>query len=64
MMVLARKVRLFRIVDDVLGVVHTHAVTGLLGGILTGVFTLRDLAASFPTFRPSNGLVQGGGGQV
>ncbi|RLM92662.1 ammonium transporter 3 member 1-like [Panicum miliaceum] len=25
-------------VDDTLGILHTHAVSGLLGGVLTGVF--------------------------
>ncbi|WP_028962870.1 ammonium transporter [Sulfobacillus thermosulfidooxidans] len=30
--------KLFRKVDDTLGVFHTHAVAGALGGILTGVF--------------------------
>ncbi|GAQ81292.1 ammonium transporter 2 [Klebsormidium nitens] len=64
MMVLARKVPLLKHIDDTLGVVHTHCVTGILGGFLTGVFTTRDLAASFPTYLPSNGLIQGGIGQV
>ncbi|EQD80806.1 ammonium transporter, partial [mine drainage metagenome] len=29
---------IFKRVDDALGVVHTHGVAGLTGGILTGVF--------------------------
>ena len=32
------RTKLFRKVDDTLGVFHTHAVAGALGGILTGVF--------------------------
>jgi Amt family ammonium transporter len=31
------RTRLFRKVDDTLGVVHTHGVAGLLGGLLVGV---------------------------
>ncbi|GAB0107038.1 ammonium transporter [Nocardia sp. JMUB6875] len=32
------RTRLFRKVDDTLGVVHTHGVAGLAGGLLVGVF--------------------------
>ncbi len=32
------RTRLFQKVDDTLGVFHTHAVAGALGGVLTGVF--------------------------
>jgi len=32
------KTRVFRRVDDTLGVFHTHGVAGALGGLLTGVF--------------------------
>jgi Amt family ammonium transporter len=32
------RTRLFQKVDDTLGVVHTHGVAGLLGGLLVGVF--------------------------
>lgn len=32
------RTKLFQKVDDTLGVFHTHAVAGALGGILTGVF--------------------------
>ncbi|MFJ4657152.1 ammonium transporter [Nocardia sp. NPDC088792] len=32
------RTRLFKKVDDTLGVVHTHGVAGLLGGLLVGVF--------------------------
>ncbi|KAK9129357.1 hypothetical protein Sjap_009844 [Stephania japonica] len=38
MMVLHKKSAFFQTVDDPLGVFHTHAVAGLLGGILSGVF--------------------------
>ena len=32
------RARLFKKVDDTLGVVHTHGVAGLAGGLLVGVF--------------------------
>ncbi|ESW28203.1 hypothetical protein PHAVU_003G267400 [Phaseolus vulgaris] len=38
MMVLHKKSAFFQSVDDTLGVFHTHAVAGLLGGVLSGVF--------------------------
>jgi len=38
MMVLHKKSSFFQRVDDTLGVFHTHAVAGILGGILSGVF--------------------------
>ncbi|MGH9299985.1 MAG: ammonium transporter, partial [Acidimicrobiales bacterium] len=34
----ASKMAVFRRVDDALGVVHTHGVAGLMGGLLVGVF--------------------------
>ncbi|KAL6138912.1 hypothetical protein ACLB2K_064191 [Fragaria x ananassa] len=38
MMVLHKKSSLLQKVDDTLGAFHTHAVAGLLGGLLTGLF--------------------------
>lgn len=38
MMVLHKKSAFFQSVDDTLGVFHTHAVAGILGGLLSGVF--------------------------
>lgn len=38
MMVLHKKIRLLKQVDDTMAVFHTHAVAGSLGGILTGFF--------------------------
>jgi Amt family ammonium transporter len=64
MMILARKVSFLKKIDDTLGVVHTHAVAGFLGGVFAGVFCMRKLAAEFATYLPSNGLIQGGIGQV
>ncbi|KAF5738101.1 ammonium transporter 3 member 1-like [Tripterygium wilfordii] len=37
MMVVHRRAALFQSVDDTLGVFHTHAVAGVLGGILSGL---------------------------
>lgn len=37
MMVLHRRSAFFQSVDDTLGVFHTHAVAGFLGGLLSGV---------------------------
>ncbi|KAM0937157.1 putative ammonium transporter, blood group Rhesus C/E/D polypeptide, ammonium/urea transporter [Dioscorea sansibarensis] len=38
MMVLHKKIKFLKHIDDTLAVFHTHAVAGMLGGILTGVF--------------------------
>ncbi|KAG8647776.1 ammonium transporter 2 [Manihot esculenta] len=43
MMVLHKKSTLLQKVDDTLGVFHTHAVAGLLGGLLTGLLAEPDL---------------------
>jgi Amt family ammonium transporter len=32
------KLRIFRKVDDAMGVIHTHGVAGLMGGLLVGLF--------------------------
>ncbi len=37
------RTRLFRKVDDALGVVHTHGVAGLCGGLLVGLFADPDV---------------------
>lgn len=43
MMVLHRRSAFFQCVDDTLGVFHTHAVAGILGGVLSGVFAKPNL---------------------
>ncbi|KAL5063625.1 hypothetical protein RYX36_025362 [Vicia faba] len=43
MMVLHKRSSFFQSVDDTLGVFHTHAVAGILGGILSGVFAKPNL---------------------
>ncbi|XP_071708948.1 ammonium transporter 2 member 5-like [Rutidosis leptorrhynchoides] len=39
MMVVHKKFDIFQKVDDTMGVLHTHAIAGILGGVLTGVFS-------------------------
>ncbi|KAF4364704.1 hypothetical protein G4B88_028627, partial [Cannabis sativa] len=59
MMVLHKKSVIFQSVDDTLGVFHTHAVAGLLGGLLSGVFAQTNLLemmyGSSVRFAVSNG---------
>ncbi|KAJ0040472.1 hypothetical protein Pint_28591 [Pistacia integerrima] len=43
MMVLHRRSAFFQSVDDTLGVFHTHAVAGVLGGVLSGVLAKPNL---------------------
>lgn len=53
MMILGKK-KLFNIVDDTLGVFHTHAVAGSMGGVLAAFFaqpTLNNLFLSIPEER-------------
>ncbi|KAF0889895.1 hypothetical protein E2562_033864 [Oryza meyeriana var. granulata] len=54
-------------VDDTLGILHTHAVSGVLGGVLTGVFAHPTLCNMFLPVTGSRGLIYGvsaGGVQV
>lgn len=64
MMILDKRWKLFSNIDDTLGVFHTHAVTGLLGGILTGLFAEPQLCALFLPVTKSRGGVYGGSGGV
>ncbi|GLJ30982.1 hypothetical protein SUGI_0618630 [Cryptomeria japonica] len=47
MMVLQKRVWFLQRVDDTMGVFHTHAVAGLLGGILSGLFAHPRLCQIF-----------------
>lgn len=49
MMVLYKRLALFQKVDDTLGVFHTHAVAGLLGGVLSGLLAKPDLLKKYYT---------------
>jgi ammonium transporter, Amt family len=43
------RLRPFRNVDDTLGVIYTHGVAGLSGGLLTGIFADPQMALSYKT---------------
>ncbi|KAH7520970.1 hypothetical protein FEM48_Zijuj08G0202100 [Ziziphus jujuba var. spinosa] len=64
MMILDKRWKLFSSIDDTLGVFHTHAVAGLLGGMLTGLFAEPELCALFLPVTNSRGGVYGGSGGV
>lgn len=51
-------------VDDTLGVFHTHAVAGLLGGLLTGLLAEPDLCNLILPIPHSRGAFYGGSGGV
>lgn len=57
------KTALFRKVDDTLGVFHTHAVAGLLGGIMTGLLATKAGCAAFGLSTPG-GAIEGNWHQV
>ncbi|KAJ6865347.1 hypothetical protein NC651_035812 [Populus alba x Populus x berolinensis] len=63
MMILHKKFALLQKVDDTLGVFHTHAVAGLLGGLLTGLLAEPELC---DLILPGNtrGAFYGGNGGV
>lgn len=62
MMVLHKKSSLLQKVDDTLGVFHTHAVAGLLGGILTGLLAEPALCRILLPVTNSRGAFYGGSG--
>lgn len=52
MNVAGKRLSVFRKVDDTLGIFHTHAVAGALGGFLTGVFAKSEGTAAFAATSP------------
>ena len=64
MMVLSKKLPFLQKVDDTLGVFHTHAVAGTLGGALTGLFAHPFLSKMFLAVPDSKGSFYGGNGGV
>lgn len=59
MMILGKK-KLFNVVDDTLGVFHTHAVAGSLGGILAGFFAQPTLCNLFLSIPGERGIIYAG----
>src|ERR1700733_9151076 len=53
------RLRPFRNVDDTLGVIYTHGVAGLAGGLLVGVFADPQMALFYKTSK--HGLIASGG---
>ncbi|KAL6338087.1 hypothetical protein AAG906_010655 [Vitis piasezkii] len=64
MMILHKRWTLLHHIDDTLGVFHTHAVAGYLGGILTGIFAEPELCSLFLPVTNSRGAVYGGSGGI
>ena len=64
MMILHKRSTLLQHVDDTLGVLHTHAIAGYLGGILTGFFAEPELCSLFLPVTNSRGAVYGGSGGI
>ncbi|KAF8018203.1 hypothetical protein BT93_H3181 [Corymbia citriodora subsp. variegata] len=62
MMVVHKRWTLLQKIDDTLGVFHTHAVAGYMGGILTGLFAEPTLCSLFLPVTNSRGGVYGGSG--
>ena len=63
MNIAGKKFKIFEIVDDTLGVVHTHMVAGALGGFLVGLFATAEGCAAF-AITSSGGAIEGNGKQV
>jgi len=63
MNIMGKKVSLFQKVDDCLGVFHTHAVAGVTGGFLVGLFATVQGSAAFAITNPG-GAIDGNGRQV
>lgn len=64
MMIVHKRWTLLQKIDDTLGVFHTHAVAGLLGGLLTGLFAQPTLSSLFLPVTNSRGAAYGGSGGI
>jgi ammonium transporter, Amt family len=63
MNIIGKKVRFFRMVDDTLGVYHTHLVAGVTGGMMAGVLATTQGSAAFGLTNPG-GAIDGNWKQV
>ncbi|RLM93924.1 ammonium transporter 2 member 2 [Panicum miliaceum] len=61
MMILHKKSSFLMKVDDTLAVFHTHAVAGVLGGVLTGLLATPELCALDSPIPGARGVFYGGG---
>ncbi|XP_051152517.1 ammonium transporter 2 [Andrographis paniculata] len=61
MMILHKKSTLLQKVDDTLAVFYTHAVAGILGGLLTGLFAHPSLCSMILPVKNTKGAIYGGG---
>ncbi|MED6148797.1 Ammonium transporter 2 member 4 [Stylosanthes scabra] len=62
LMVVHHKIKLLNKIDDPMAIFHTHAITGTLGGILTGLFAVPKLCRLFygvPDWEKYTGLLYG-----
>jgi len=60
MNIMGKRVALFKHVDDCLGIFHTHAVAGILGGFLVGIFSTAQGDAAFGLTNPGGGIDRNG----
>jgi Amt family ammonium transporter len=63
MNILGHRMAIFRKVDDTLGVFHTHAVAGVLGGIMVGLLATKTGCAAYGLTNPG-GAIDGNWNQV
>jgi Amt family ammonium transporter len=63
MNIMGKKLKLFRAVDDTLGVFHTHLVAGLVGGFSAGLFATTEGTSAFASVS-TGGAIEGNGKQV
>jgi len=60
MNIMGKRVALFKHVDDCLGIFHTHAVAGVLGGFLVGLFSTSQGDAAFGLTNPGGAIDRNG----
>jgi len=60
MNIMGTKVPFFQKVDDVLGVFHTHCLTGFLGGFLVGLFATTEGSEAFALTTPGGAIEHNG----